>query len=84
MDSKYLAQCLDEIIEACENIKDNHLCEECPLNLYCIEETTLLDIAYNCPHDHFKEMIEMGKDPEWYVMSEDEKDEIKLRDMGLR
>ena len=77
MDSKYLAGCLDEITEACENIKDKELCVECPMYHCCIEDTPLADIAYDCPRSHFDEIIEMGKDPEWYVMSEDEKDEIK-------
>ena len=79
MDKKVFATWLDEITEACEKIKECDLCHECPMSVYCIEETTLADIAYECPQDDFKEIIKMGEDPKWYIMSDDEKDEIRAK-----
>ena len=79
MDSKYFAGCLDEITEACERIKEAELCAECPMRVYCIEESTFADIAYECPQDDFKEIIKMGEEPKWYVMSTDERLEAAYR-----
>ena len=79
MDKKVFAYYLDEITEACENIRNAELCGECPMRVYCIEETTFADIAYDTPQDSFKEIVKMGEDPKWYVMSDDERDEVRSK-----
>lgn len=79
MDKKVFAHWLDEIAEACREIADCDLCGECPMRVYCIEETPFADIAYECPQDTFEEIIKMGNDPRWYVASDDERDEMRAK-----
>ena len=79
MDGKVFANWLYEIIEACQEINDTGLCEECPMRSYCIYEMTFADIAHDCPRDCFEEILKMGQDPKWYVLSDDEKEEINAR-----
>ena len=76
MDIKYFASCLEELGDACVNIKEEKLCSECPMNSCCIEETNFGEIIWDTPQDIFKEMLKMGESPSWYIKSDDEKLEI--------
>lgn len=79
MDSKYFAGCLEDVAYACESIKEKGLCEHCPMSATCIDESTFSEIAFDIPRDNFDEIIKMGENPEWYILSDEQKIEIAYR-----
>lgn len=79
MDTKVFSGWIEDVAYACQEIQDAQLCEFCPMKATCIEDSAFSVIAFDTPRDNFEEIIKMGDNPKWYVMSDDARLEMAYR-----
>lgn len=65
--ARAIYRAIDELYQNCDTIKNsNEGCEVCPLNTYCIEDTTLMGMALDVPYERIDDFIETANEVTGY------------------
>lgn len=83
-DAREISKAFDLIFEACNNIKDHEVCEECPLRNLCLEdpEVSVLDLGELVSASSWDEFLRYADNAEYSEEQRRVQYEEFLRDMA--